>query len=316
MPSPRPAILAALLASACGPEPGSTTEGSSSSSSGAPPGLPTTTEPPVVTTSTSTSTSTSEPALPDLGGSTTTTSGGEPFISPPDGGSGCFAPAGRSVSRCQCDPWIETCGDDKCSPASTDDDPVWDELKCVPLDPDPAHAGESCTVAGGVLTGADSCDLESMCLHVDPDTLVGTCVANCGGFSHDPQCPLGTACLVDADWVLHLCLPLCEPLLGDCPMGQACIHNGFQPATFVCMPDLPGVPGALFAGCDRLGCAPGLFCGDPQAAAECDPELPGCCLPFCDLEAPGCPGAMQTCQPFFGDDPAPPLHKHVGRCTL
>ncbi|MCY1058644.1 hypothetical protein [Nannocystis sp. SCPEA4] len=310
MPSTRILPLT-LLALACGPGPATTTEGSSSTLSPSTNG-----ELPVVTTTSSstaptTSTTAPEPALPDLpdDGTTTTTTGPQSFITPPDGGSGC-------VASCQCDPWHETCGDtSKCSPASTDDDPVWDELKCVPLDPNPAHAGEPCTVAGGVLTGQDTCDLESMCLHVDPDTLVGTCVANCGGSVSDPECPFGTACLIEQDFVLHLCLPVCEPLLGDCPQGQACIHNPFQPTTFVCMPDLPGDPAPLFAGCDRLGCAPGLFCGAPQAASECDPAQPGCCLPFCDLEAPACPGLMQTCQPFFGDDPPPPLHKNVGRCT-
>lgn len=312
----RTCLFAALALLACGPKspmtPTASDTAASEGSSGTATGDGTTTAP--ATTSTTSPTTTIDPSTGAVTSSGSDSDATATFIAPSD-----FSCAAVDGQRCvRCDTWTQDCPpSDKCSPWSSDGDDVWDSHTCAPLHPDPDHAGDPCTVEGSPFLGKDSCDLESMCWAVDPETLQGTCVPFCDGAPDDPACPPGTDCLIAFDGTLNLCLPACNPLLQDCADDQLCISAHLGDPAFVCFPQRPG-PGQLHAPCDRLdACAPGLACLDPALALECDPQAAiGCCLPFCDTTMPDCPGAMQQCQSWFEGDPPPPGLESVGFCGI
>lgn len=282
-------------------------------------------------TSTADTGSTSSPttADPTTGAPSSTgadTSGGG-FMLPPDEGVGFIMPKdGGGCSGCgfglrckQCDPWVQDCPrGDKCIACDGTGDDEWDHHGCIPLPVDPDHAGEPCTVEGSVASGVDSCDRDTMCWFIDPNTLTGVCVPRCTGSPDNPVCADGTRCLISNDGTLNLCLPSCDPLGADCGPGRLCVPSEtWKPVDFVCTTDDSGAGGQLFDACDAPDtCNPGLLCTDPELATECDATADGCCLPYCDLTAaPACPGALQECLPFFPEDP-PPGHEDLGVCGI
>jgi len=323
----RPLVFLACL-TACGPEAPMAT----ASSTGDGPGTTSTTDPATtVAPGTSSSSTTTTP-------SPTTTTGGDPttgdpttvdpttdavttdpgnFIMPPDGG-GCIAPAGEYEVRCsQCSPWVQDCPPgEKCVPGRDLDDGPWTRTTCVPLDPEPAGPGEPCSVEPLHTRLIDTCDLHSICLGIDPDSLASECVPLCSGSPDAPECPAGSACVIADDGILIPCLPTCDPVAGTCPTGQICIPDAPPPDDFVCF-TADGPLAQQFEPCDAPdACAAGLACIDATRAVECDPQQADfCCLPYCDLDAPTCPGVMQQCQSAFPDAPPPEL-AHVGVCAL
>ncbi|WP_096332251.1 hypothetical protein [Nannocystis exedens] len=311
MSAARPALVLVLLL-ACGPEAppetestdsGTTAPATTSTTSGA--SLPS-------TTSTTSPTTTS--------GTTTTTRDGVGFIRPFDGG-GCYAEfEGEGAVRCSpCDPWFQDCPrGEKCVPEDESGQGDWNETTCIPLDPDPDAPGEPCTVDPKPTHIVDSCELDAICLGVDPETLTGTCVPRCQGWADAPECPAGTACVISHEGVLIPCLPTCDPLGPPCPGGQACQLNFSDPDNFVCLETDPDALAPLFAPCaGPLDCGPGLACMDAALAGECDPQQSDrCCLALCDLAAPSCPGLMQECLPFWSTDPPPSEWADLGLCRL
>lgn len=146
----------------------------------------------------------------------------------------------------------------------------------------------------------------------------GTCVAQCTGSPEEPQCsdPC-TACLISYEGLLNLCYLSCDPLAQECPGMDLCVANPMNPQLFICVIDASGEEGQLFDPCEYANaCDPGLFCASPQMAVECDQGAAGCCLPFCDLTAPACPGAGQQCVPWSGDEPQPGCIQNVGMCRV
>src|SRR6187431_2409029 len=66
------------------------------------------------------------------------------FIQDPDGG-------GVSI---ECDGWAQDCqAGEKCMPWANDGGMTWNAMRCSPLAPDPALAGEACTVEGAAFSG-------------------------------------------------------------------------------------------------------------------------------------------------------------------
>ncbi|MDC0675073.1 hypothetical protein [Nannocystis radixulma] len=310
----RSLVLLACLA-ACGPEVPMETASTGPGTSTTDPGTTTAPGTSTTTTSPSPTTTTGDPTTVDP--STVTTEPGN-FITPPDGGGGCIAPFGEYEVRCyQCDPWAQQCfADQKCVPARDIDDGPWTDSFCVPLDAEPAGPGEPCTIESSPTSFIDTCDLHSICFGVDPDTLAPVCVPLCSGSPDAPECPDGSACVI-ADNLIP-CLPTCDPLASTCPMGQVCSPDSFfVPTNFVCFTADVGALKQQFEPCDGPStCAAGLACADAGLAVECDPQQSAtCCLPYCDLDQPTCPGVMQQCQPFFPDPPPPEL-AHVGLCRL
>ncbi|MCY1072097.1 hypothetical protein OV090_45550 [Nannocystis sp. RBIL2] len=217
-----------------------------------------------------------------------------------------------------CDPWLEDCPEgQKC--AAYDEDGAgltWTGYQCVPLAPQPAQLGQPCTVTAPVTSGLDTCDEHLMCWDLD-DQLAGHCVAMCEGTPESPSCAApDTYCAQADNDVLILCLPGCDPLVQDCPVGEACYPHHAQQGVFACYPDAGGREGQVFDACEFLNvCDPGLLCLFPAVAVECDQDAAGCCMPYCDLGKPNtCPGAGQECLPLL-EEPTP-KYGDLGACSV
>ena len=245
-------------------------------------------------------------ASSSTGPSTTGEHGGaDGFIPSLDGGSGI------------CDIWAQDCATgEKCTPWADDGGNSWNATRCVPLAPDPKHVGDVCSVEGVINSGLDDCELGSMCWNVDPETNLGECVGFCVGIEADPMCedPCRT-CVISNSGVLPLCLESCDPLLQNCPEGDACYPDG---DTFSCVPDTGGEQPLLGDPCQPSElCDPGLFCAPAASLPACIAEW-GCCAAFCDLDANEIcttPGAV--CVPWYGDGGPPigcEIQTNLGAC--
>ncbi len=231
------------------------------------------------------------------------------FLCPPDG----LPPTH------ECDMFAQDCPTgEKCMPWANDGGSSWNATRCSPLSNNPGQPGDQCQVEGSGVSGIDDCDLGSMCWDVDPETNIGNCVAMCTGDEANPLCEdPGTACVNVNDGAIVLCLPACDPLLQDCPEGQACYGIA---EVFTCVPDASGEMGVYGDPCEYINvCDPGLFCANADAVPSCSGSI-GCCSEFCDLEdgsgdaqCSGAPGG-QACVPWT-DDPAPGLEV-VGACVI
>jgi hypothetical protein len=317
-------LLASTLA--CGPkaglDPTDTGDGSSTDGSGTTTGTTSTTG--VTTGIETTSTVTGNPttANPTTTNPTLTTDGEDSgvtsnsFIFPSDGGGGG---CGNAVRLSPCDPWNQDCTrGEKCSPASGGCDELETPI-CDDLARQPVPLGDACTSKGYPLSGFNDCDIGATCWFVDPESLTGTCVSLCHGSREAPDCSHvpGTACVfVHDNDDAPLCLPTCDPFEPTCSGGHHCHPTPHAPEVFACIPDTAAPIGAAFDACDHTNCAPGLLCAEPEAAAvECAPDT-NCCTPLCDLDAPACPGAGQTCLPYYEIGQAPAGLENVGRCGL
>ncbi len=212
----------------------------------------------------------------------------------------CIADLG--VSHFECSPWEEDCPcGEKCMPYANDGGNAWNDLMCVPVDPDPKGVGEPCTVEGNGVSGIDDCGPHSMCFDVDQDTNMGTCYAFCTGSEADPSCADECSyCAINGDGVLTLCLPICDPLVQDCGADEVCGATG---GSFACM--FAYRDAGIGEACDFPNqCLAGLFCATADYVPGCTTS--GCCTPFCDTAiADSCASAAEgtTCVPW-GDTPA------------
>ncbi|WAS93684.1 hypothetical protein [Nannocystis punicea] len=236
------------------------------------------------------------------GASTTTVTTADPtnaFIFPAD------PPA-------QCDVWAQDCpAGEKC--AAEGPKPLNSgSITCTPIAPDPDQLGEPCQLLVEGHLGPDTCDIGLYCYDVDPVTQQGTCASLCTGSPDNPSCGAGQVCL---NTNLPMCLTACDPLLGGCAGDDLCLMLS---TGFGCWPDDSQPQHGLFEGCEYLDtCDNGLFCGNSEGASECDLDSAGCCLAYCDVNAPNtCPGVGQQCLPFFSPGDAPPGYEHLGACFL
>ena len=189
--------------------------------------------------------------------------------------------------------------------------------QCVDIVPAPKGLYEPCTVVGPPLSGDDDCGLGMLCWNADEQghgICVGLCNSDDGGNSItcvDPtsSCSICQACAVG------VCLPSCDPLLGECSAGNVCVFTG---PGFSCVLDGSGDGGQVHDPCEFINaCDDGLACIPPGAAVECDPMSGGCCQPHCDLTLPNpCTGAGQICSPWHEPGQAPPGEEHIGVCAL
>ncbi|MCA9649903.1 MAG: ribulose phosphate epimerase [Myxococcales bacterium] len=231
------------------------------------------------------------------------------FIQDPDGGG----------PNNQCDIWAQDCPEgEKCMPWDASGGNSWNATRCSPIDANPGQPGDTCTVEGSGVSGIDSCDIASMCWDVDPKTNEGTCVAFCEGSADAPLCSdPDEACSITNDGVLILCLPTCDPLLQDCPEGQACYPetNGF-----ICSPDASGPDmGAIGDPCEYLNvCDPGGWCASADVVPDCAGSI-GCCAAYCDVSDPNasdtCPAGTE-CVMWHEEGMAPPGEEDIGVCIL
>lgn len=273
------------------------------------------------TSDTSTTTTSSTPTTATPGAPTTTSTASDPTSTTSDATT-CTFICGPDSPDSGCDLWREDCPEgQKCMPYANDGGSAWNALKCSPLDPTPDMVDEPCTVEGNYVSGVDSCEKHAICWNIDPQTSMGTCMAMCVGGPDEVYCEDPDAfCTFGGDGVLFVCIPECDPIVQDCGTGELCIpFPWLYGDKFICVPDFSGDEGQLFDPCNSdSDCDPGLYCADPAAAVECDPQAVGCCLPFCDLDDPNtCPGAGQQCLPWY-DAPADaaPYNTDVGACAL
>lgn len=204
-----------------------------------------------------------------------------------------------------CDPWAPDCAEDeKCSWQLVDS--VHLSL-CLPLSPEPKLPGETCEVYGGPGSGYDDCALGSICSWVNEQD-AGVCLALCSGTPETPSCEqdpnnegeISSVCALCPDCP-SLCLEICSPLVDSCSPGYVCKPNA---GTFTCTPATTVGPGQLGDPCQySVQCAADFACIDSALVPGC--EGAGCCSPFCELDEPECPEAM-NCVIWAGDGPPPP----------
>ena len=223
------------------------------------------------------------------------------FIEAPDLGGG---------GSIQCSYHTQNCPPgEKCMPWANDGGGAWNALKCAPLADDPGRVGDPCTFQGSGVSGIDDCDRGLMCWDVDFETNEGRCIPMIRGSDFNPICddPLRLP-TISGEGVLGLCMPLCSPLLQDCPTGQGCYP---LEESFTCLAVATGFPAG--SPCEFLNvCEPGTACIDGDALPDCDG--PGCCSYFCDTTAPDCPEGQQ-CTPWETAHPDHPFTANVGVCT-
>ena len=229
--------------------------------------------------------------------------------------SGCYGPCHGTVMGC--DEWAQDCGPgEKCVPYSRYGLSAYDSTRCVPVAADPTAPGEDCMVQDHPTSGLDDCDAKSICWRADPLTLMSECVEMCTGSAETPTCSEpAIGCITASDGVLHLCFPSCDPLAPNCDPDEVCIPS--YPDQFRCARDESGVSGQAFEDCELdTACDPGLLCSSSAFAVECNPGATGCCLPFCDLDAPACPGVGQVCMSWYQQIMAPAGLENVGICRI
>ena len=311
---PIAALTLNLVLAACGPtladdsSGSSTAAGSTSSTSGS-------TAAPTTSGADNSTTAVSTTELASTSGGSTA---GQSFIVPTDGGCGGVLPDGQRL-RCSpedCDPIEQNCDPgEKCVPWSSRGSGAYDATRCVEVT-GTGGIGDPCTVTGDKLGGVDDCALGHICWNVDDD-LHGTCIAQCTGTHADPQCPEGSTCVIANNEALTVCLPDCDPLKQDCPVGDECIPNFMGPG-FVCALDASAGEGQANDPCDFINeCDPGLLCADTTTTSSaCPIDSSGCCTPFCKLPGGACPNPDQQCVSFFAPDPPPPGDEDIGVCKI
>jgi hypothetical protein len=217
----------------------------------------------------------------------------------------------------ECDVWAQDCPDgEKCVPWANDGGATLNATRCSPVGPN--EVGEPCAVEGSSVSGVDDCELGAVCFDVDPETLEGTCVAQCTGSEASPQCGGDLSCFVVGGFV-NLCLSTCSPLVPTCEMDDVCAPWN---DAFYCLPDGSGDGGQY--GDECLGgintCDPGLFCAFADDVPQCAGEM--CCTEFCDVtvEDPNaqCSGAAdgQQCVSWWNEGELPPGYENVGACVV
>lgn len=318
--------LALFVGFSCGPTVGSGADGGSSDAGGSTvavtppgnddtgPGMPATTTGSTTGVVSTADTSSSDDAADDRG-----------FITDPD--TLCNA-------ELTCDLWAQDCPKgEKCTPWGPGCD-HWSAIRCSVVQDEPDQPGEECTTQG-VTSGQDSCDVGSVCWHVDPATNVGTCVSLCQGGRDAPVCAPDFTCVELYDEA-SLCLRVCDPLASECGPDRACVPDAAAaPTTFVCMGTAIGLGAATGQMCrEAHDCQPGNMClSDELRGDGCDPDVregpcdppcscapEGVCTAYCDLSAPDpvapCADPTHVCMPLADPSGLPAAYDDVGLCVL
>ncbi len=261
--------------------------------------------------------SASDPAstFTSTGGSSTTAAASSSSTTSEDAstsmGSSCIGCPKDLPQDNTCDLWQDDCPDgQKCNLWADDGGGTWNASKCVPLDPDPAGAGEPCTVEETPASGLDNCGASAVCRVEDAETLEGECQPLCFGSPEQPECEDPERICSQFSAGPAFCITPCNPLDPEaCREGEGCYPGDDRP---LCATDASGKQGAAFETCEFINaCDPGLLCAGPQAVGACEEGVNGCCTPWCDLEAPDCPEPTMCLQVY--PDPLPGLES-VGYC--
>jgi hypothetical protein len=215
----------------------------------------------------------------------------------------------------QCDPKIQDCPDgEKCTAVSDAPGEPWGINICVPVMGE-GQPGDPCDIMDGKYTGLDNCGVGLICLLTDDEGQGGACVEFCDAGS---ACPLTDAnCVVYNEGSLPICLGTCDPLIQDCPEGQACYSSAG--AQFVCFKEsVTGDEGMPGDECQYVNqCQEGTFCANAMVVANCPAASNGCCTPWCPVSGGAEPCQdTEDCVPFFEAGMAPPGQEDVGVCAI
>lgn len=301
-------MLAFVLVLGCGPDAASVTAESSSTSSDE--------------TSGASTSSTSGASLSETADATSSSGSGESSSS---SSTGCVGD-GTAGEGTSCDYVLQDCpAGSKCVVLDDEETPIRDTV-CVPTDCDGKPAGEACT--RDEATGVDDCAPSAFCATPFPSDGNGRCAAFCTGEPNDFACDdPANACIGSSSDGEYACFPICDPLAGDCPAGQACLAAYPGPEhTFVCYPAAEsqtattgeacyGAPEGCPAGSSCYQCAPGHTCAQPlDYGPGCDPAEFGCCTEYCELGGAPCSNPLHVCEPLFTGDAGD--NADVGLCGL
>ncbi|MCB9705227.1 MAG: hypothetical protein H6711_25355 [Myxococcales bacterium] len=218
----------------------------------------------------------------------------------------------------ECDIWEQDCPPcEKCTPYANEGVSSWSDHGCAPVVARPKQFGEACTMQGSKYSGFDDCDKGLMCWNFN-DEGVGYCIGLCVGSRLEPECDYPALCATSGDGIMLICLPLCDPLLQDCPGEDGCRPIGTI-MEWVCTLDASGPDaGADGDPCEYANaCDPGLLCTEGARVPGC--QTIGCCATICDLGKPNtCPLTDQgaECVPYYAMGEAPPGKENVGFCGL
>jgi len=310
-----PTLVLALGMAACGPVVAPELDGSSSSAGNETALPPGTTAPPP---STSTTGITTVGPTDDPPPTPTTIECGSGECEDQDGvDDACFVFCPIDVGPHECDLFMQDCdAGEKCAPWSSDGTETWNGARCVPIFDNPGQPGDPCTVEEhDPHSGIDTCDLGTVCLHANPLTDAGTCVALCFGTEAKPGCEDPQRHCIFLDELVPVCLPSCNPLMPECAADEGCYAAADD--AFVCWTpaETAGIQGDE---CDSSnGCMPGHACVAAEDFSGCMGEL-GCCAQYCDV-ATGLPCPTDegvVCLPWYDDGMAPPGYENVGYCAL
>jgi hypothetical protein len=219
-------------------------------------------------------------------------------------------PSGDFGDVSKCDPFAQDCPEgEKCVPFSNNGGNL-NANKCVPVLGE-GHVGDPC-ISDGAVEATDDCDAKSVChdlMEVDGQ-LVGECAAFCTGNADEPTCDPGTACLIQGDGSVTLCIDTCDPLAQNCDPGFGCYWSTVD---FVCLFTTQDIPTGEACGYVN-DCASGNYCADGSEVPGC--EAPACCTSYCDLSQPTCMLPGSECVAFFDEGMAPAGHENLGICLI
>lgn len=155
------------------------------------------------------------------------TSGGGGFIyGSPDSGGTVF----------ECDLVANDCGEgEKCSPWANDGGDEWNATRCVPVAREPVGPGEPCATEGSPVSGFDDCAAGSVCIEVDPTTLMGVCEPLCAAGMDGVLCSdTDQLCVLTGAAGVPFCYTECDPAapLPECPREEVCTE--VNPEVSIC----------------------------------------------------------------------------------
>ena len=151
-----------------------------------------------------------------------------------------------------CDVLKQDCAEgEKCTAWAEGGGGAWNATKCVEVMGD-RQPGEACMTFGGAISGMDDCSKGAMCWDVSAEN-VGICVAFCMGTADAPSCEGNLSCYVGGDGVLIFCLPVCDPLIQDCPGDALCVMIDDEVA---CVEDASGAAGVVNDPCELYSPSP------------------------------------------------------------
>jgi hypothetical protein len=213
----------------------------------------------------------------------------------------------------RCDPYSPySCPEgQKCTWSPATGNPGGDQLVCVPLVPDPKHAGEPCELEpGDDPGGADDCELGTFCSWYGALDQMPTCVPLCKGSLAHPYCEQGQRCMTTR--TVAFCQTCCDPLLQDCGADRDCWLDGYGGSFCEFQPGQEVKPGDA---CESLSdCVLGSTCVPAAHVPGCEARF--CCTELCRLGgAEPCSLPGQSCRPLDYEGESPCI-ADLGLCTL